>query len=320
MASMLPPPARLRFASSACRRAATAPATTTTTTPSTFINHRRRPYSSSSSPSPSRSSETPTPTPTRASPALPPPPPQRWLADLRARLGRCIMFGCTTAQVARAGEVLRAVATEWRALLAGSEGFLTGGRRGLDRREIAWGEMDAFGHVNNVNYYRYAESARVNWMTNFAVHVDPKHRKQWEELMTPKSVGLIMRSLKADFKFPMVYPDKISVYHKLRVRPEGDPAPSSIILDCIVLSHQHRRISCRLEEDIVVYDYRAAKKTSMPDFMVDLFQKTWQMQEDETVRARTRIWELIESVERLEKETWDRPDAVEDMGSAKSSS
>jgi acyl-CoA thioesterase FadM len=56
-------------------------------------------------------------------------------------------------------------------------------------------------HVNNVNYYRYAESARVNWITNFAVHVDPGHRRQWRELMTPRSTGLIMRSLKADFKF-----------------------------------------------------------------------------------------------------------------------
>lgn len=61
------------------------------------------------------------------------------------------------------------------------------------------------GHVNNVNYFRYAESARVNWVTNFAVHVDPAHGDQWRELMTPRSTGLILRSLKADFKF--VCPD-----------------------------------------------------------------------------------------------------------------
>lgn len=28
---------------------------------------------------------------------------------------------------------------------------------------IAWGDMDAFGHVNNVNFFRYFESARVNY-------------------------------------------------------------------------------------------------------------------------------------------------------------
>ena len=36
------------------------------------------------------------------------------------------------------------MATEWKQLLAGSDGFLTGGRRGLDGHSIAWGEMDTF--------------------------------------------------------------------------------------------------------------------------------------------------------------------------------
>ncbi|KAK0636383.1 thioesterase-like superfamily-domain-containing protein [Bombardia bombarda] len=258
-----------------------------------------------------------------ANAAVPPPPPTRWIADLRARVGHCVMFGCSTQQVSRAAAVLRALATEWRTLLAGSEGFLTGGRRGLDGQRIAWGEMDSFGHVNNVNYYRYAESARVNWITNFSVHVDPVHRQEWAELMSPKATGLIMRSLKADFKFvrlcPMVYPDKISVYHKLRVKPEGTPAPSAFMLDCIVLSHQHKRVAAKLEEDIVVYDYKKAGKTSMPPFMVDLFHDTYRLQQDEMIKARTRIWDLIEAVRTLEKETWDREDAVEDVGSTKGS-
>lgn len=48
----------------------------------------------------------------------------------------------------------------------------------------------------------------MNWITNFAVHADAAHRKQWSELMTPKSVGLIMRTLKCEFKFvrvPLLY-------------------------------------------------------------------------------------------------------------------
>ena len=117
----------------------------------------------------------------------------------------------------------------------------------------------------------------------------------------------------------MVYPDKISVYHKLRSKPEGDPAPSSFYLDCIVLSHQQRRMACRLEEDIVIYDYKKAGKTSMPGFMLELFEKTWQLQEQATVDARTRIFGLQAAVERLENETWNRADAVEDMGGSKGS-
>lgn len=75
---------------------------------------------------------------------LPPVPPARWLSSLRARIGKCIIFGCTQAQVAEASVVLRALATEWRQLTAGSEGFLTGRRRGLEGQRVAWGEMDAF--------------------------------------------------------------------------------------------------------------------------------------------------------------------------------
>ena len=31
-------------------------------------------------------------------------------------------------------------------------------------RPIAWGEMDAFGHLNNVHYFRYIEDARIAFL------------------------------------------------------------------------------------------------------------------------------------------------------------
>jgi len=29
---------------------------------------------------------------------------------------------------------------------------------------VRWGDMDAYGHVNNTNYFRYFEEARFQWM------------------------------------------------------------------------------------------------------------------------------------------------------------
>ncbi|OTB00417.1 hypothetical protein M426DRAFT_324286 [Hypoxylon sp. CI-4A] len=243
----------------------------------------------------------------------PPAPSSRWYSDLKARLGKCILFGCTREQAQRAAVVLGALATEWRALTAGAEGFLTGGRKGLERQQVVWGEMDSFGHVNNVTYIRYAESARVNWILHFA-GVDPKNGAQWRELMTPKATGLILKSIKAEYKFPMTYPDSISVYHKLRSLPSA--TDTSLILDCVILSHGHRRVAARTEEDIVVYDYAAARKTAIPPFALDVFRDVWRQQEDEIARARKRIWDLTREVEALEKDTWDRADAVEDLGAA----
>ncbi|KAK9423466.1 putative Thioesterase-like superfamily-domain-containing protein [Seiridium unicorne] len=70
--------------------------------------------------------------------------PPNWVADLNARLGKCIMFGCSPTQVQRAAAVLREMASHWRAIIAGSESFITGRGRGLSGQEVAWGEMDSF--------------------------------------------------------------------------------------------------------------------------------------------------------------------------------
>ncbi|KAK3066498.1 hypothetical protein LTS18_001673, partial [Coniosporium uncinatum] len=66
----------------------------------------------------------------------------RWLADLRQRVGKCIQWGLQGTQAGEAGSICREIAQDWRELVAGSEGFLTGeDRRGLYRHAVAWGDM-----------------------------------------------------------------------------------------------------------------------------------------------------------------------------------
>ena len=38
---------------------------------------------------------------------------------------------------------------------------------------IRWGDMDAYGHVNNTVYFRYMEQARVEWITSMGYDVAP---------------------------------------------------------------------------------------------------------------------------------------------------
>ncbi len=35
---------------------------------------------------------------------------------------------------------------------------------------IRWGDMDAFGHVNNAVYFRYIEQARINWLDSLGLN------------------------------------------------------------------------------------------------------------------------------------------------------
>ena len=69
-------------------------------------------------------------------------PPQRWLADVKKRIAKCVSFGLRPMQVDEAGNILRVLARDWKELLAGSEGFLVGmSRAGLERHRVVWGEM-----------------------------------------------------------------------------------------------------------------------------------------------------------------------------------
>ncbi|KAF2011736.1 hypothetical protein BU24DRAFT_355025 [Aaosphaeria arxii CBS 175.79] len=242
----------------------------------------------------------------------------RWLSDVKTRIGECIKFGLNPTQTQEACAILHEVAHDWRGLVAGSEGFLTDkDSRGLYRQEVVWGEMPRLtpfiGHVNNVVYNRWAESARVNWALNFA-RQDPTHKEGWLQLMTPLSVGLILRSIRTDYKFPMKYPDRVTVLHRLRSKPSAQM--DHFILDVLILSELHRRPAARCVEDIVVYDYQQAKKAPLRPFMVDMFDKTWRLQEQAKKAYGHKVNDLIGRVRALEKDSWDRPDAKEDLGTA----
>jgi acyl-CoA thioesterase FadM len=57
------------------------------------------------------------------------------------------------------------------------------------------------GHVNNVTYVRYAESARVEWARNIAMNVDPANKKEWSTMWTSTGHGMILKSITIDYKF-----------------------------------------------------------------------------------------------------------------------
>jgi acyl-CoA thioester hydrolase len=65
---------------------------------------------------------------------------------------------------------------------------------------VAWGDMDAFGHVNNTIYLRYFESARVRYFD-----------------AVPELAGFqgteipVLANIACSFKKPVVYPDMLTV-------------------------------------------------------------------------------------------------------------
>ncbi|TEA20585.1 hypothetical protein C8034_v008560 [Colletotrichum sidae] len=202
----------------------------------------------------------------------------RWLSELQARVKRCSSLNLSPAQTEQIKTLQKTMDEEWLELLAGREGYLTG-------------------HVNNVVYNKYAESARFNWLRNFT-KIDPSNAQEWADLMSPKSIGLIMRSIKTDYKFPMAYPDNLTVFHKLTTCPT--PTSDAVFLEALLVSHRHRRPAARCFEDIVVYDYRTAKRTPLKPFMVEHLRATFAAQEESRRAAETKAQDLLSAVQSLE--------------------
>jgi hypothetical protein len=112
----------------------------------------------------------------------------------------------------------------------------------------------------------------------------------------------------------MTFPDHVSVYHKLASEPTS--STDFFVLDVLMLSELHQRPVARCVEDIVVYDYKQGKKIPLRPFMADAFKDTWRLQEESKKRNSDRVTSILDRLRSIEKQTWDRPNAVEDLGSA----
>lgn len=117
---------------------------------------------------------------------------------------------------------------------------------------VAWGEMDAFQHVNNIVYLRYAESARVAYLEQAGL----------SDALQTSGVGPILASIQCRYKFPLTYPDTVRV--GVRVSEIGDDRFTVVFR---IVSTRHQRIAAEGDSVIVSYDYQLGKKVSLPAAM-----------------------------------------------------
>jgi acyl-CoA thioester hydrolase len=115
---------------------------------------------------------------------------------------------------------------------------------------VAWGEMDAFQHVNNIVYLRYAESGRIAYLEQAGLR----------DALQATGTGPILGSISCRYKFPLTYPDTVRI--GTRVSEIG--ADRFTVLFRIV-STRHQRIAAEGESVIVAYDYRRGTKVPLPD-------------------------------------------------------
>ncbi len=110
---------------------------------------------------------------------------------------------------------------------------------------VAWGEMDALGHVNNAMYFRYIESGRMEYFT----------RAGMMDGLARNGVGPILHSVRCRFRLPLSYPDTVLI--GTRVTEVGD---DRFTMESKLASRRHGRVAAEAESIIVNLDYTANRK------------------------------------------------------------
>jgi len=115
---------------------------------------------------------------------------------------------------------------------------------------IEWGDMDALRHVNNIEYFKYFQVARIAYFEKIAS----------DGVLREKRIPLILASTQCKFIYPLAYPDSISV--GVRVDAMAD---QYFTMKYAVVSHQHQRLVAIGDAKVVMFDYVNNKKASIPD-------------------------------------------------------
>jgi len=118
------------------------------------------------------------------------------------------------------------------------------------RIPVQWGEMDAYGHVNNTVLFRYFESARVEYLVKCGF------ARSWEQ----DRVGAILQSTGCRFRRPLFHPDTAIVGGRA-VELEED----RFTMEYVVVSETSGEVAAEGAGVVVSYDYRSRHKCPIPD-------------------------------------------------------
>ncbi len=119
------------------------------------------------------------------------------------------------------------------------------------RLRIDWSELDAFGHVNNVVFYRYIQSARVQFWEQIGLY----------NLYYKEKIAPLLVSATIDFKKPLEYPGDVIIRYK--------PAfvkNTSFGLEYNILNNQNETTATG-RDAMVLFDFNKNEKLTIPDWL-----------------------------------------------------
>lgn len=124
------------------------------------------------------------------------------------------------------------------------------------RIPVRWGDMDAFGHVNNTVYFRYAEQARIEWLESLG----------FNDIVKVDS-GPVIINAACTFLKPVVYPATVEV-DILIGNPGHSSLPTFFRIRCVGDEATYAEGTVK----IVWWNPRTGKSQPLPDFIREIYK------------------------------------------------
>lgn len=118
--------------------------------------------------------------------------------------------------------------------------------------EMAWGDMDALGHMNNARYFDYFQEARIDWLKGLDIHLN-------------QAIGPVVVHVACTFLKPVIYPANITIV-------------SSIIkigTTSMTIGHQLYQDNNLMAEGlskVVWVNYQLSKSVPLPEIILNTFK------------------------------------------------
>jgi len=138
-----------------------------------------------------------------------------------------------------------------------SEGLLAG-YPVIVRIPVQWGDMDAYGHVNNTVFFRYFESARVDYLV----------RCGFVDAYDNEKIGAILHSTSCRFRKPLFYPDTALVGARA-----SEVQDDRFTLEYKLISDSQRALAAEGSSVVVSLNYVTRKIVSIPGRVRELIAR-----------------------------------------------
>ncbi len=126
------------------------------------------------------------------------------------------------------------------------------------QQQLSWGDMDALNHINNVNYFRYFENARLKYFESIGVI----------EEMEETKVGPILGATECKYLLPLTYPDTITVgviVSQIREK--------RLTMQYAIYSQKLEKIAAEGSAEIIFVDFAIGRSTLISETILAAIKK-----------------------------------------------